>query len=57
MTLLDIWDSANPEERAKFMAEICKRYPSLVCEILKAQSSCTSSAIKEHLFRDTNETK
>lgn len=47
MTLLDIWNGADAKTRANFIADICKRYPSLVCEILKAQSSCTSSVIKE----------
>ena len=46
-TLLNVWNGADAKTRAEFMADICKRYPSLVCEILKAQSSCPSSVIEE----------
>ena len=57
LSLMDMWNGADAKTRAEFMADICKRYPSLICEILKAQSSCPSSVIEEYLFRDTNEAK
>ena len=57
MTLLEVWNGADAKERANFMSGICKRYPSLICEILKAQSSCPSSVIEEYLFRDTDVSK
>lgn len=56
ITLLDIWDIAEPKERAEFVAGLCKKYPSLICEILKKQASCPASVMKEYLF-DTGVSK
>lgn len=50
--LSDIWDTAEPKERAAFVAGLCKKYPSLICEILKKQASCPASTMKEYLYGD-----
>ena len=45
-TLLDVWNGADAKERAEFITGICKRYPSLVCEILKAHGWCPVLTLK-----------
>lgn len=50
ITLPDVWDIAEPKERAEFVAGLCKKYPSLICEILKKQSNCPASTMKGYLF-------
>lgn len=45
IALLDVWDVAEPKDRAEFVAGLCKKYPSLICEILKSQKSCPASTI------------
>ena len=50
--IIDVWNKASAKERSEFIAGICKRYPSLICEILKKQANCTASVLKEYLYGD-----
>lgn len=55
--LLEVWNGTEARERAEFMATVCKRYASLICEILKAQTKCPASTMKKWLFDDTGVSK
>ena len=46
ITLYELWEAADAKARAEFMADICKRYPSLICEILKANGKCPALKMK-----------
>lgn len=56
-TFFNIWDRATAKDKAEFAAGLCKRYPSLICQILKTQASCPASTMREWLFNNTDASK
>ena len=46
ITLYELWEAADAKARAEFTAGICERYPSLICEILKANGKCPALSLK-----------
>ena len=46
ITLYELWEATDAKEREEFMAGICKRYPSLICEKLKTNGKCPALKMK-----------
>ncbi len=39
-TLFLVWNMATGEQRAEFIRELCRRYGSLICRIIKEEERC-----------------
>ncbi len=53
--LIDMWEKAEPEERAEFIELICQRYHPLLCRKVNSSDKCNVAWLKKYLFGGSDE--